>query len=403
MDNYDIIVGGGGFAGSSLALALAGRGLKILIVEPQEAFLDRVRGEGVAPWGVAELAKIGIDSILLSSCAREVKKYREMFGGVIVATRHLDEAVHGRGFLCFEHVKMQTCLLDAAAASGADVLRGYSIVGLERGTQPAEPITVAITGAEQRTLTARLVVGADGRASRIASLAGFVHRRGESRTCTSGVMLRDFWGPTDTVQHSHIPDRGLGAITFPLDHHGLARAYFCARRGSETKMLRGPEQLPAFFGASLSAGMNAASFAEATAVGPLFTYDGTHMWVDEPYLNAVVLVGDAASTSDPAFGNGLALAARDVRELRDQICTQRSFDAAGRSYGRSHRVYYHAVRRIEDWFTDLLYDTGDGAEQLRQRAMPLHRLDSTRVPDLLGLGPEAPSDELAGMRFLGLA
>ena len=49
--DYDLAIVGGGIAGSSLAIALAGRGARILIVEREAQFRDRVRGEGMLPWG----------------------------------------------------------------------------------------------------------------------------------------------------------------------------------------------------------------------------------------------------------------------------------------------------------------------------------------------------------------
>ena len=51
--DYDLIIVGGGLAGSSLAIALAGRGAKILIVEQQDEFRDRIRGEVLMPGEVS--------------------------------------------------------------------------------------------------------------------------------------------------------------------------------------------------------------------------------------------------------------------------------------------------------------------------------------------------------------
>ena len=399
MTHFDVIIGGGGFAGSSLAISLAGHGLRVLIVEPQLVYADRVRGEGMAPWGVAEAAELGVDSILLASCAREVRKHREMWGGGIVATRALEEATpHGRGYLCFPHVQMQETLINAAAAAGAQVLRGGTITGLQRG----RPLTVSVSRADQEsTYTADLIVAADGRTSRIATLADFHHQHGRPGNCTSGVMLEGLWGPRDAMQHIVAPGHGVGAITFPVTDDGLTRAYTVSRRTPETRFMRGVEAMPQFIAASVAAGMSPTSFTAAKAVGPLSTYDGTHMWVDEPYEDGVALIGDAASTSDPAWGNGLSLAARDVRELRDAILGEIDFNAAGRRYAAAHAGYYSAVRRLEGWYNELIYETGEEADERRSKAVPCHRADRTRIPDMIGLGPNAPNDRLAGLRFLG--
>jgi 2-polyprenyl-6-methoxyphenol hydroxylase-like FAD-dependent oxidoreductase len=51
--SFDVIVVGGGIAGSALASVLARAGLGVLVVEREERFRDRIRGEGTWSWGVA--------------------------------------------------------------------------------------------------------------------------------------------------------------------------------------------------------------------------------------------------------------------------------------------------------------------------------------------------------------
>ncbi len=68
----DMLIVGGGIAGSSLGRAMSLSGFKVVILEKQRAFTDRVRGEVLHPWGVVEAKKLGIDQILLSTCGREV-------------------------------------------------------------------------------------------------------------------------------------------------------------------------------------------------------------------------------------------------------------------------------------------------------------------------------------------
>jgi len=51
--SYDIVTVGGGIAASSLAKAMAEGGARVLIVEREKQFKDRVRGEAIVSWGVA--------------------------------------------------------------------------------------------------------------------------------------------------------------------------------------------------------------------------------------------------------------------------------------------------------------------------------------------------------------
>lgn len=70
--SYDIVKDGGGIAASALAKVMAVRGAKVLVLERENHFKDRVRGEMVAAWGTAEARELGILDLLKDSCAREV-------------------------------------------------------------------------------------------------------------------------------------------------------------------------------------------------------------------------------------------------------------------------------------------------------------------------------------------
>jgi len=59
---------------------------------------------------------------------------------------------------------------------------------------------------------------------------------------------------------------------------------------------------------------------DVQVAGPLATFDGAFCWVEHPYCDGVVLVGDAASSSDPSWENGLSMALRDVRLLSESLC-----------------------------------------------------------------------------------
>ena len=46
---------------------------------------------------------------------------------------------------------------------------------------------------------------------------------------------------------------------------------------------------------------------------------GDDTWTDTPFAAGVVLVGDAAGHNDPIVGQGLSIALRDARMVRDLI------------------------------------------------------------------------------------
>jgi flavin-dependent dehydrogenase len=68
-DTYDMITIGGGLGGASLAKAMAEHGARVLVLEREQPFKQRVRGEIMAPWGVAEAQALGPYALLCSTCA----------------------------------------------------------------------------------------------------------------------------------------------------------------------------------------------------------------------------------------------------------------------------------------------------------------------------------------------
>jgi 2-polyprenyl-6-methoxyphenol hydroxylase-like FAD-dependent oxidoreductase len=59
--------------------------------------------------------------------------------------------------------------------------------------------------------------------------------------------------------------------------------------------------------------------AKATPAGPCATYPGDDTWTDAPFAPGVVLIGDAAGYNDPIIGQGLSIAMRDARIVRDLV------------------------------------------------------------------------------------
>jgi len=156
--DYDVITIGGGLGGAGLATVLAEKGLRVLVTEREVEFKDRIRGESMAPRGVAEAQKLGLYNRLLETCAHE-QPFLHTLGlppRDFRATTPL-----GLPALNFYHPAMQEVVLDSARHAGAEVRRGVSV----RNVKPGQPPVDTVEGDNTvRELTARMVVCADGRA-----------------------------------------------------------------------------------------------------------------------------------------------------------------------------------------------------------------------------------------------
>src|SRR5579859_7423394 len=79
---YDIVTVGGGIGGSVLAFAMAAKGARVLVVEREREFKDRVRGEWMAPWGAAEAKALGVYDLLIGAGAQETAGWDTYFGPI---------------------------------------------------------------------------------------------------------------------------------------------------------------------------------------------------------------------------------------------------------------------------------------------------------------------------------
>jgi len=53
----------------------------VLVLEREKQFKDRVRGEQMSPWGVAEARELGIYELLRDACGHEVRWWQTYLGG----------------------------------------------------------------------------------------------------------------------------------------------------------------------------------------------------------------------------------------------------------------------------------------------------------------------------------
>jgi 2-polyprenyl-6-methoxyphenol hydroxylase-like FAD-dependent oxidoreductase len=395
---YDIITVGGGLGGASLAKAMAEHGAKVLVLERETQFKDRVRGEQMSPWGVAEAQALGLYTRILNTCGHNLPWFDTYMGPTQTEHRDLVSTTPQQApMLIFYHPAMQEELLQAAATAGAEVRRGSRVSTVKPGATPT--VTVEHYGRTEE-IPARLVVGADGRASLVRKWAGFSVHKDPDRRLMAGVLFEEMSGLRDDTNYVVLnPSLSQIVALFPQGH-GRVRAYLGYPKANGYR-LQGETDVSRFIEGSVQTGAAAEWYQGVRMGGPLATFDADNTWVEHPYKEGVVLIGDAAAACDPSYGQGLSLTVRDVRVLRDSLLTHEDWDVAGHAYAKEHGRYYGAVYRFTQWFGQMFYATGPEAEALRMQALPLIAQDRARVPDLLASGPEVPMDDTVRRRFFG--
>jgi menaquinone-9 beta-reductase len=395
--SYDIITVGGGIAASAFAIVMAERGAKVLVLEREKQFKDRVRGEAIVSWGVAEANELGICRVLKEKCAHEVP-YVEAGSGL----RDLRATTLPQlPLLSFPHQAMQETLLAAAENAGAEVRRGVSVAQVERGAGT----TVVVdghspAGHNQERISARLVVGADGRGSAVRKWAGFSVCKQSNDYYMAGVLLTNVRASAEIMYAVFNPE--IGTWTGLIPQAGdQSRAYFVYPKTMGYR-LQGESMLSLFIRECARGYAPMADyFADAKSIGPLASFDVSDDWVEHPYHDGVALAGDAAATTDPTYGQGLSFALHAARVLRDELTNNSDWDAAGHRYAEEYQRSFRACHMVEGWIRRLFQDPSPEAAALRMRALPLIAEDPTRVPDHIFSGPDLPVNEQVRARLFG--
>ena len=396
----DVVVIGGGIAGSALGATLARGGASVIVLERSAEYRDRVRGEYMQPWGVAEAQRIGALDVLLSAGANVITRavpYDETIepSDAEQMSTPLDEVIPGvPGALGISHPVACEALATAATAAGATVVRGVGAVEMTLGTEPSVRWTADDASSE---VTCRLIVGADGRESAVRRRAGIPLNSTPARLLGAGVLVEGAheW-LTDTFTVGTEDDRLFFII--PLGN-GRARLYLMYDVNDDRRLV-GADKAKRFlddFGLRCVPGSQ--QFKAANPAGPCAVYPMHDSWCDAPVADGVVLIGDAAGFSDPQLGQGLSVAMRDVRIVSELLLGGQDWSVAALTpYAEERFERMRRLRWVNDLVTTLRGEFGPAERERRRRARERMR-DEPELGRFRGAsvaGPDtAPADAFA--------
>jgi menaquinone-9 beta-reductase len=311
----DVVVVGAGPAGAAAAILLAERGHAVTLLDKAAFPRPKICGEYLSPEAARVLDRLGVLKAVDAAGAQPLHGMRITAPDGTVLDGTYPTGGRWRGYrdhaLALPREVFDRVLVERARALPVDVRERQRVTGLLREGDRVVGVQAEDEDGARVDVAARLVVGADGRASVVARALGLVRphrlRRLALIQYVSGVDgLGDrgeiFVDPPDySILNPVAPGLVNLSLVVPLAHATPFRGRLEAFLGARIKQMR---HLPARV-----AGMR--------AEGPLRVMGPLAYRVAEPRVGGVLLAGDAAGFYDPFTGEGLFTALRSAELLAE--------------------------------------------------------------------------------------
>ena len=368
--NPEVVIIGAGIGGSALATVLARAGIAVTMLEKSLQHVDHVRGEWLAPWGVAETQRLGLYETLIAAGGHHLGRHIPYSDEVDPATAEsqlLDLKIfENAGFkppLCMRHPDMCDLLNAQAAKSGVELIRGVNDLQVIAGSAPE--VRFRHDGVEHK-FNPRIVIGADGRNSIVRAQAGIEQHRDPTHHLMAGMLVDNTNGWPADLEVLGTEDR-VNFLAFPQSGERV-RLYMCYATEDKRRFLGADAQARFLDAFRLKSVPGSEYLANGTPSGPCNSYGNEDTWTEVPHVPGVVLIGDAAGHNDPIIGQGLSIAYRDVRLVRDLMLENRNWTPeCFRPYAEERRERMRRLRLTGSVFSILYAEFGDRARERRRK------------------------------------
>lgn len=306
----DVLIAGGGPAGSALAFHLAKKGLKIIVAEAEQFPRDKICGDGVSPIALAELDAMGIKKWKKFSLANEISKV-----GLFIKDDKVFIDLSKPEHLPFHariipRIELDNWIYETAKKAGASYLENIRLINYtvtESGVvaQVKQHLTT-------KKIKAKVIVGADGSNSVVARQMQGGKHADEFQLLGLRAYYENIKGPTDRVDIYFTGESFPGIFwLFPKGATGANIGMACISSTLPNKPVNVKNQLADHL-------KNNADIKERIGNGkPGGKIDGWILKFFNPQSiltgNRILLVGDAAGLINPLSGDGIQYALLSAR------------------------------------------------------------------------------------------
>ncbi|HEX6501297.1 MAG TPA: NAD(P)/FAD-dependent oxidoreductase [Micromonosporaceae bacterium] len=327
---YDVIVVGARCAGAPTAMLLARLGYRVLVVDRATFPSDTVSTHVIHAPGVAALRRWGLLDMVTRTGCPPIERYSFDFGAFTITgtPRSVDGVRTG---YAPRRTVLDTILVDAADRAGAEVRERFTVDDVVAADGRVTGIRGRDASGTEVVERARVVVGADGRYSRVVrAVRPAAYHLKPKQQASYYTYWRDL--PVDGFETVVRPNRGWGAIP---TNDGLtlivvgwpyaeADAYKADVEGNYLKTL----ELAPEFADRVHAATRVDRFVGASVAG----------YFHQPFGAGWALVGDAGYNKDPITAQGISDAFRDAElcatALDETFRGARRYDEAMAVYQR---------------------------------------------------------------------
>jgi len=307
---YDVAIVGGSLAGSAAATFFGRAGLKVALLErhPDPKAYKRLCTTLIQASAVPTIRRLGLDGPIEAAGGLRT--------GAAVWTRWgwIRDTLGTEFGYDIRREKLDPMIRELAAATpGVDYLPGRTVRSVLREGGRVAGVGVGTTEGDSQEIRARLVVGADGRSSEVAKLAGVGARtvRHHGRAGYYAYFRNvdvpypgnaSLWMLEPDVVYALPHDDGytILAVMFPKDQ---APAFKADLQANFLAKLQGVPDFPRFDPAD-----------QVSKVLGLVDY--ANLWRHRP-PPGLAFAGDAAVAADPLFGVGCGWALQEAEWLAD--------------------------------------------------------------------------------------